>query len=232
MGTESAARAAGSPQRRKPGRPKKSEAQDTKAALLQAAVRLFAENGYAGTSIRAIAREVGLSESVLYAHYGSKQEIFDAATRRLGPAGVRSVLAELDAEGVDRDPARCLRQLCERAIDVWDTEEARRWMSMITREGLVHEQFFSAAVEDAIAVLARHLAVWIDDGQVRRLGPPGDLVFAFMGPLVQARILGLHAGATQAVRATARTRMRRHTEFFLRAVLAEPPEGTAGDGGS
>ena len=47
---------------RKRGRPPKAAAVDMKAQLQAAALDLFARNGYAGTSIRAIAREVGVTD--------------------------------------------------------------------------------------------------------------------------------------------------------------------------
>jgi len=56
---------------RRRGRPPKAAAGDTKEELLQAALALFAAKGYEGTSVRDIARSVGLSESVLYAHFES-----------------------------------------------------------------------------------------------------------------------------------------------------------------
>jgi AcrR family transcriptional regulator len=206
------------PAQKRPGRPRKSEAQDTKAALLRAAVELFTEHGYAGTSIRAIARAVGMSESVLYAHYGSKQAIFDAATERLGPAGVLSLVAEVDDE-VSGDPAAYLQQVCERSIAAWDTEEARAWMSLLSREGLIREPL-TTAVDGIVGTLGEQFSAWREAGLLRPgLGEPADLVFALMAPLAQARILGLHAAATPAQRAAARDRMRRHTAFFVRAVV-------------
>ena len=214
------AQVTGSPRPKRPGRPKKSEAQDTKAALLRAAVGLFVENGYAGTSIRAIARAVGMSESVLYAHYGSKQAIFDAAAERLGPAGVISVIAEMDDRIDPMDPPAYLRQVCEDAIAAWDIAEARNWMSLLSREGLIHEPL-NNAVTSVVTALGKRFTAWGDAGLLRPgLGEPTDLAFALMAPLAQARILGLHAGASEEERAAARERMRSHTAFFTRAVTA------------
>jgi AcrR family transcriptional regulator len=208
---------------RRPGRPRKSEAQDTKAVLLQAAVALFAEKGYAGTSIRAIARAVGLSESVLYTHYRSKQAIFDAATELLGPASVASVLAHIDAGVTAQDPEPYLRQVCEDAIIAWDTEQARTYMSLVMREGLIHQQFLNNAIEGVIEMMAQRFAVWMEAGKVREdLGEPADLVYALMAPVIHTRMLGLHGAATQEQRTAARSRMRRHTEFFIRAIVASP----------
>nr|WP_122013003.1 TetR/AcrR family transcriptional regulator [Maliibacterium massiliense] len=54
------------------------EKRDTKTAILQAALDLFCVRGYAGVSVRDIARSVGIKESSLYKHYAGKRAIFDA----------------------------------------------------------------------------------------------------------------------------------------------------------
>ena len=47
-------------------------------ALLQAAREEFAEHGYAGTSIRSLAERAGISTSMLYHYYASKQQLLEA----------------------------------------------------------------------------------------------------------------------------------------------------------
>lgn len=47
---------------------------DTKARIEEAAIRLFAERGVEGTSVRDIASAVGVSEAALYRHLTSKDE--------------------------------------------------------------------------------------------------------------------------------------------------------------
>ena len=55
------------------------EQPNTKDALFRAAVDLFARKGYHGTSVRDLAREVGIKESSVYNHFSSKEAILDAA---------------------------------------------------------------------------------------------------------------------------------------------------------
>ena len=45
--------------------------------IFDSAVELFHRKGYAGTSIREIARMAGIKESSIYNHYKSKEEILD-----------------------------------------------------------------------------------------------------------------------------------------------------------
>ncbi|WP_051466089.1 TetR/AcrR family transcriptional regulator [Pseudofrankia saprophytica] len=53
-------------------------ATDTRGRILDAAVSLFGERGYAGTSVRDIAERLGLTKAALYYHFPSKETILDA----------------------------------------------------------------------------------------------------------------------------------------------------------
>ncbi len=70
--------------------------------ILAVAGRLFAERGYAGTSVRDIAEQLGISNPSLYHHFPSKADLFDELLRapldRVQQAAVRA--AEL--QGHDR----------------------------------------------------------------------------------------------------------------------------------
>src|SRR4051812_49215131 len=133
--------------RRGPGRPPKAEAGDTKAALIDVALKLFAQRGYAGTSIRAIAREIGLSESVLYAHFESKQAIYDATMKLVGP---QVAINALDVAPLGTDPAEFIRRFADRVILAWDTPQARQVISLVSRDGLIHERTLTEGIERAI----------------------------------------------------------------------------------
>jgi TetR/AcrR family transcriptional repressor of mexJK operon len=59
-----------------PGRPKDLE---KRAAILQAAKRLFTTQGFDGTSMDAIAAAAGVSKLTVYSHYQDKERLFVAA---------------------------------------------------------------------------------------------------------------------------------------------------------
>jgi AcrR family transcriptional regulator len=61
--------------------------------IRQAAIASFAEQGYAGTSTREIAKRLGLSPAAMYPHFGSKEELLYAISLE----GHRSVLTALRA---------------------------------------------------------------------------------------------------------------------------------------
>ena len=49
----------------------------TKELILEEALKQFSEKGFAGTSMRDIARPLGITKAALYKHFESKQQIFD-----------------------------------------------------------------------------------------------------------------------------------------------------------
>ncbi len=56
-----------------PGRPKDLE---KRAAILEAAKRLFPRHGFEGTSMDAVAAEASVSKLTVYSHFGSKEALF------------------------------------------------------------------------------------------------------------------------------------------------------------
>ena len=54
----------------------------TRDRILDAAEKLFAENSYEGTTLREIAKGVGIREPSLYAHFANKDAIYGAVIDR------------------------------------------------------------------------------------------------------------------------------------------------------
>ena len=52
-----------------------ARAEQTRAAIVQSAMRLFRENGYEATTMRAIAQDAGVSTGNAYYYFGSKEEL-------------------------------------------------------------------------------------------------------------------------------------------------------------
>jgi AcrR family transcriptional regulator len=57
------------------------QAASTRAALIAAARRLFAENGYHGTSTNDVVEATGLTRGALYHHFADKESLFEAVFR-------------------------------------------------------------------------------------------------------------------------------------------------------
>jgi AcrR family transcriptional regulator len=53
-------------------------ARERRAAIVHAAVKLFSEKGFRGTTTRELAAAVGVSEPVLYQHFATKKDLYAA----------------------------------------------------------------------------------------------------------------------------------------------------------
>ena len=67
-------------------------ADETRAALLNAAAKTFAARGYDGASISEISSEAGLTSGAVYAHFASKAELFVATLRAFGERDLDQLL--------------------------------------------------------------------------------------------------------------------------------------------
>lgn len=56
----------------------RSDGEDTRARLLQAALQLFSEKGFAQTSVRAIAQAAGTNVAAIAYHFGDKAQLYSA----------------------------------------------------------------------------------------------------------------------------------------------------------
>jgi len=79
-----------------PGRPKDLE---KRAAILDAAKRLFPLSGFEGTSMDAIAAEAGVSKLTVYSHFTDKETLFVAAIRARCEEQMPAQLFDVDLKG-------------------------------------------------------------------------------------------------------------------------------------
>jgi len=68
----------------------------TKERIFEAAIDLFAQNGFDATSMREIAEAVGIKKASLYSHYKSKDEILEKIVEY--PLARMMVIADVGVE--------------------------------------------------------------------------------------------------------------------------------------
>jgi AcrR family transcriptional regulator len=219
---------------RRRGRPPAATAGGTRERILDAALRLIAREGLAGTSMRALAREVGVRESALYAHFPSKQAIFDELVAEGGPPVVLHLLEESGGRGAE-DPATFLRDLVARALQAWDEPRARLFISLMLRQGALDlpaegrgiGATLLPLIEQVKRRLGRRFRAWMAAGLVRDDFAPEHLVWELFAPMAAIRLLYLHGHATEVQRRRGRRLAQEHVAFFLSSVLRRPPGAAA-----
>jgi AcrR family transcriptional regulator len=203
-------------------RPKKSERTDTREALLDAAVEEFSRNGYWGTSLRDIARAVGVRESALYNYFPSKEALFEAMLLSHHERSV-NLLAEIVDQPITNLP-QLLESVARGMIERFSTPLQQKLFRIYMSDGIRLASEGRISIFDRlwgcrrpVAELMRRLA---QKGLLRPIDP--ELLDAeFVAPLMTLR---MH----QAVRRPSepfpdpRSFIRAHVDHFLRGAAANP----------
>jgi AcrR family transcriptional regulator len=106
----------------------------TRDAILSAARDLFAEKGYDGASLRAIARAAGVDPALVHHFYGNKESVFVAAMRF--PLDPSELVPKILSAPRDRLGEAMVRTFME----VWDAEERRAPLLAMLRSAMTNEQ--------------------------------------------------------------------------------------------
>jgi AcrR family transcriptional regulator len=137
---------------------------DTKENILQAALRLFAQDGYEAVSVSAIAAELGVTKPALYKHYKNKRDIFDSIVERMAETDARKAM-ELDVPaGAFRETPDACRKVAFEKIKAFSLGVFRYWtedeFASRFRRMLTLEQYRDP---EMAALLNRYLAGGVID---------------------------------------------------------------------
>jgi AcrR family transcriptional regulator len=168
----------------------------TRDSLLDAALDRFSRSGYRGTSIRDLARAVGIRESSVYKHFASKQAIFDALIARAdarlaaatAPLGIAVSTGEEAAGAYRGIGEERLLQIARSMFDfVLHDQEFTRLRRLLAIERY-HDAGASARFRDYF--IGRPLAFQTDlfrrllaSGEFRDDLDPEQTALAFFGPI-------------------------------------------------
>lgn len=135
---------------RRPGAP------DTRAEVLAAARASFAEKGFRGTTIRAVAAAAGVDPALVHHYFGSKDDLFLAALEM--PVDPRALLAPVVAQG----PAGAGERLLRTFLSVWDEPDIQVRLLAVVRSvlgdddaRLLKEGFIPVVVGPVLAQLVK-----------------------------------------------------------------------------
>jgi AcrR family transcriptional regulator len=146
----------------------------TREAILDAARRAFAEQGYQQATIRGVAELAGVDPALVHHYFGTKQDLFVAAIEfPLNPIGqLMAVLAE--------EPDQVGRRIVEVFLSVWDHAADRSPLLALIRSAVGDER--------AAAMLREFITEEILGQLARRLGSPDAELRA---TLVGSQLIGL-----------------------------------------
>lgn len=106
----------------------------TKEQILATSLELFSRNGFAGTSVRQIARGVGIRESAIYNHFRSKDEIFSEISKSFKNTTIGANILSDDLLEQLENPYEFLNDFSEKLINHWNSKNERRFIRLLLME--------------------------------------------------------------------------------------------------
>ncbi|PZS02294.1 MAG: hypothetical protein DLM69_04190 [Candidatus Chloroheliales bacterium] len=151
---------------------REGDAEQRKAAILDAAEAEFTTHGYSGASIRAIARRAGVSSALLYWFFENKARLFAAVlTQRIAvPAGLA-----FPAEMLNIPPTIFLSGLAHLYTETIGNPEQVKLIRLILRESEREPDLINTLSETivsrALSPMRNYLNHQMELGNLRRMNP-------------------------------------------------------------
>lgn len=188
--------------------------------IIQAAVELFGETGYQGSSLRDIAARAGITHPGLLYHFGSKEELLAAVLK------YRDDLQELPVDG---GPALSAQAVIDALFSVLAANQQERAMiemfATLSTEATDPQHpahaYFTARYADVRRRFTQYAAVLQREGYLR---PP--LTPELAATLMVALMDGLQV---QWLYAPEEVDMASHLRLFLAGVLHDPTRAAVAD---
>ncbi|AKC86265.1 TetR/AcrR family transcriptional regulator [Pseudoxanthomonas suwonensis] len=148
-----------------PGRPKDL---GKRASILEAAKRLFIEQGYQGVSMDQIAAAAGVSKLTVYSHFGDKETLFSAAIAAKCEEVLPDDLFVSPPEGPLRDQLRAIGLAFFKLITSEEAISMHRMMNTPgTAENALRELFWNAGPRRVQDAFGQFLQARVGRGQLR-----------------------------------------------------------------
>jgi AcrR family transcriptional regulator len=157
-------------------RTQRERSEATTSALVEAARDLFAQDGYAATSLDAVVTRAGVTKGALYHHFAGKRELFEAVFSREQGRLLEAIAGA--STGADSDPWRALGAGCRGFLDFTLDPGVQRIFLLDATAALGWERIREIE-SDSMALLQLGIEQAIEAGQIepRPAAPLAHLLF-------------------------------------------------------
>lgn len=156
---------------------------DKQEAILETALMLFTERGFAGTPTSLISKEAGVATGTLFFYFKTKEELIDTLYRRVKSEAAQAMGRGLDAEKTAKDK---FRRLGKNAAG-WGIKNPAKLKFM---EQFAHSPFVSTSAHEEgmshFLFLEELVRQGIRDGEIRNVEASG--LFCLMASALSGMI--------------------------------------------
>lgn len=169
--------------------------EDRREQIIDAALLIFAEKGFARATNRDIAQQAGITTGLIYYYFKSKEELLRAALEERSPL---QMTAQMGPEMLEQPPEVFLPQVLMRVLGIAESEHFVSLIRVVLPE-VLHGSSEVAPImlsvfQRVLAFLSHYLEVQVNLGNVRtNLDPQMTaqlLVNHLMGMVMRRQLLG------------------------------------------
>jgi len=157
------------------------------AEIIEAALSVFAETGFAAARLDEIARRAGVSKGALYLYFETKEDLFRAAIRGAVTPNLEGIRAV--AEAFDGPFAQLAPMILARAAHAMSDGRLGAVVKMVVAESRNFPDLARIWHDDVVAFMLDMMTGLITRAQARGEVAPGNprlYAFSLAGPLVMA----------------------------------------------
>lgn len=197
-----------------PGRPKDLA---KRAAILDAAQRMFLEHGFEGVSMDQIAALAGVSKLTVYSHFGDKEALFNAAVQSTCDQLVPETLFLADNSAPLREQLLSIGRAFFALVSSEEALATQRIMLSPSTEDPIRRLFWQAGPARMTTALGNALAPRVASGELQILDmelAAGQFFCLIKGELHNSMMFGL---AEPVCAAVAERHVASAVDLFIRA---------------
>ncbi|HZQ23873.1 MAG TPA: TetR/AcrR family transcriptional regulator [Terriglobales bacterium] len=147
-------------------------AKDRRAQLIDAAMRLFASQGFDGTTTREIAEAAAVNEAIIFRHFATKEDLYWAVVSSQVEAAGRTEKMRQHLLS-ERDPGKVLAAIAESLLErsEADAELTRLLLFSALRNRELTDNFFRTYMAATYELLAEYFRKMVKRGYFRKMDP-------------------------------------------------------------
>lgn len=144
---------------------------ERRRVIIEAALALFARNGFRGTTTKEIAQAAGCSEATLFKHFATKEALYSAILE--AKVQIDATLAQAQQAAVCKDDTGVFRAVALRGLTQMQHDASlMRLLLFSALEGhALAQTFFESKVQRLHEFLSGYIAERIADGVFRPVNP-------------------------------------------------------------
>jgi AcrR family transcriptional regulator len=188
------------------------------AEIVEAALALFTERGFAATKLEDVALRAGIGKGTIYLYFPTKEELFRAVVRQRLVPNLDEIEAMVAAH--TGPTADLLRRIAERALQLIETDITAIPKLVLAESGnfpAIARLYAEEVAKRGMALMERIFACGMERGEFRRLDPHSVLPL-FSGPLLVMALWRQSLGQHTDIQFDPRKVIETHLDVFLRGI--------------